>query len=500
MKPIRLYSTALALVLAAGAAQAQVRVAHDCPLDPVACGTYVWGHTFAEYLNAHGIATTELERGAMGEEAERLDQVSTGLLEVSLSDTRSAGSLEPFIYGVTLPFLFATHAAFDEANVAHGLLARVNEGTTPQGVRVLAMVANGSPAGVFNTRHPVNTIDDMSDLRMRALDQTQIGMYEAWGSQGTIVSWPEVPSAMQTGVIDGYVNAPIVPLMFGHQDFLRHFTDVRISAPFRTAIASEDWYQGLTDEERAIVDEAAAQATAANRAWVEGQASVLGDLEAAGVAVVHLSDEERERFAQASSALYQSDLLSAEDVAVWLAAAGREGSGHDDREGHCPRLLGGEHYRALGGGAGRRHDGLRGVLAGGGALYLCVTTRLDRGVGPLCDGLGGHVGRLLRLSRFVRSGAISQCAVDDGAQGHDGCHRAGAGGCHLRRSRALFLSCRTHRHLGAWLHRPCGKSPCRYAGYLDGLDRCRHSLGLCADLPSRGGRDCPSHPVIGVRE
>lgn len=315
---------AFALLLAAGAAQAEIKLAHDCPPDPATCGTFVWGNTFAEHLRANGIAVTEFDRGALGDEAERMDQVSSGLLEVSMSDTRSAGTLNPFIYGAGLPFLFDTHAAFDAADAANGLVAKINDGTAPKGVRVLAMVANGSPAGIFNTKHPVNTITDMADLRMRALDESQIRMYEAWGSKGTIVAWPEVPSALQTGVADGYLNAPIVPLMFGHQDFLKHFTDVRFSAPFRLAIASEDWYQGLSDADRAVVAEGISKATAANRAWVESQSGVLADLEAAGIAVVRLSDEERERFAAASRPLYEGGLLPAEDVATWLAAAGRE--------------------------------------------------------------------------------------------------------------------------------------------------------------------------------
>ena len=322
LKP--LFSTTFALALAAGVAQAEVKLAHDCPPDPKACGTYVWGNTFAEHLRANGIAVTEFDRGALGEEAERMDQVAGGLLEVSMSDARSAGGLNPFIYGVSLPFLFATHADFDAADAAHKLLEQINAGTTPKGVRVLAMVANGSPAGIFNTKQPVNTIEDMATLRMRALDEAQIRMYEAWGSKGTIVAWPEVPSALQTGVADGYLNAPIVPLMFGHQDFLKHFTDLRFSAPFRVAIASEDWYQGLSADQRAVVDAGIVKATMANRAWVDGQAGVLARLEAAGMAVVRPSDAERDRFAEASRPLYEGGLLSPEQVAIWLAAAGRK--------------------------------------------------------------------------------------------------------------------------------------------------------------------------------
>lgn len=324
MKLNRVLTTLAAFGLSAGIAQAEVKVALDSPADPEASGTFVWARTFSDHLNANGMEAVEFARGALGEEAERLDQVSSGLLEVSMSDTRSAGSLAPFIYGAGLPFLFPTHAALDEAMEKGNLMDAINAGTTPNGVRVVAMVANGSPAGIFNTKKAVNTIDDLADLRLRALDETQIRMYEAWGSTGTIVSWPEVPNALQTGIADGYLNAPVVPLMFGHTDFLKHFTDVRISAPTRVAIVSEDWYQGLSDEERATVDEAVSLATAANRKWVEGQSSVIAKLEASGVAVVNLSDEERDRFAKASRSLYEGGLVSAEDVATWLAAAGKE--------------------------------------------------------------------------------------------------------------------------------------------------------------------------------
>lgn len=324
MKTKTLLATLTALGLSATFAQAEVKVAQDCPPDPETCGTYVWANTFAEHLNANGIEAVEYARGALGAEAERLDQISSGLLKVSMSDTRSAGSMNAFIYGAGLPFLFPSHDALDAAMEKGDMLAKINEGTAPNGVRVVAMVANGSPAGVFNTKKAVNTIDDLADLRMPALDESQIRMYEAWGSAGTIVSWPEVPNALQTGIADGYLNAPVVPLMFGHTDFLKHFTDVRISAPTRVALVSEDWYQGLSDADRAIVDEGISLATAANRKWAANQSSVLDKLEAAGVAVVRLNDEERERFATASRPLYEGGLVSSEDVATWLAAAGKE--------------------------------------------------------------------------------------------------------------------------------------------------------------------------------
>ena len=323
MKFARLAGAAALAVIAAGAAQAQIKLALDSPPDPENAGGYVWATAFADHMNANGMETTLFQRGALGEEAERLDQVSAGLLEVSMSAVKTAGSLDKLIFGVYLPYLFKDVAGLDHALGAGGMMARINAGTTPKGVRVLAFQAVGRPTGIFNTRHPVESLADMADLRMRALDETQIALFKAWGATGTIVSWAEVPNALQTGVADGYLNPPFVPLLFGHADFIKYFTDAAVSPSMRIVIASEDWYQGLSAEQRAIVDEAASKATAANREWLEGRAGILDKLAAAGIAVTRLSEEERAKFEQASSAVYMDGALSPEQVALWLAAAGR---------------------------------------------------------------------------------------------------------------------------------------------------------------------------------
>ncbi|MES0864248.1 TRAP transporter substrate-binding protein [Ruegeria sp. SCPT10] len=310
-------------IACSGQVAAEVKIALDSPADLEGSGTYVWAHTFAEHLNANGMQAVEYERGALGEEAEKLDQVSQGLLEVSMSDLKSAGQLANITYGVYLPYLFANAAELDAALIEGGMLEKINEDTTQQGVRVLAFPALGLASGIFNTKQAVVSLDDMSSLRMRALDEVQIKLYEAWNSTGTMVSWSEVPNALQTGVADGYLNPPFVPLMFGHTDFIRHFTDASVNPSVRTAIVSEDWYQGLSDTERATVDEAAAKATAANRAWLASRVNILEELKAAGITVTQLSPEARDEFVEASKKTYTDGVLNAEEVAAWLAATGR---------------------------------------------------------------------------------------------------------------------------------------------------------------------------------
>lgn len=306
----------------AGSASAQVKIALDSPPNLEASGSYVWANTFSKYLNDNGIEAEEFQRGALGGDDELFDQVSQGLLEVSLSPLNIVGSLDSLIYGLRLPYFFEDQAEVDRALFEGGMLEKINEVTTKSGVRVLSVNNVGQATGIFNTKKPVKSVADMSGLRMRALDESQIELYKAWGAAGTIVSWAEVPNALQTGVADGYLNPAFVPLLFGHTDMIKFYTDAAIAPSLRITIVSEDWYQGLSDKDRAIVDAAADAATKANRAWLGTQDAVLGKLEAAGVSIERLDQAARDEFRAASAPAYESDLMTADQITQWETAKG----------------------------------------------------------------------------------------------------------------------------------------------------------------------------------
>lgn len=318
-------SALLAASMAFGAhtvSAAEIKIALDSPPDLAISGSYVWAHTFSEALKASSLEANEFARDSLGGEAEKLDQISQGLLEVSMSDAKSAGKIEKLMFGVTLPYLFENVAHMDRAVAHGGILDLINATTTKTGVRVLALVPIGPASGIFNTKKTIATAADMGDLRVRALDENQIALFKAWGTTGTIVSWKEVPNALQTGVADGYINPIFVPVMFGHTDFIKYFTDAQVSISARLALASEDWYQSLSNEDRAKVEDAAAQATAANREWLAGRLpDMRADAIAAGIEVTDLSAEARAEFVSLSRGVYTNGVLSAEQVAIWVNAA-----------------------------------------------------------------------------------------------------------------------------------------------------------------------------------
>ncbi|MCG6560629.1 TRAP transporter substrate-binding protein [Ruegeria sp. 1NDH52C] len=312
----------LTLTLAiAGPVSAEIKIALDSAKDLENSGSYVWANVFSEYLNANGMEAVEYERGALGGEAEKMDQVQQGLLEVSLSDTKGVGALDGHIIPTTLPYFFPDWESLDRG-LANGMMDKINAGTVPQGVRVIGMAALGSAAGIFNTKHPVEKAADLADLRMRALDENQIGVYKLWGTNGTIVAWDEVPNALQTGIADGYLNPPMVPIMFGHTGFIKYFTNAKVGLGSRTIIVSEDWYQGLSAEQQAIVMDAAKAATEANRAWLATRSAEMDKLREAGIEVTELSPEAWAEFKALSAPLHNMVPLPEGALAAWQAAIG----------------------------------------------------------------------------------------------------------------------------------------------------------------------------------
>src|SRR5690606_18216653 len=119
-----------------------------------------------------------------------------------------------------------------------------------------------------------------------------------------------------------YVNPSFVPIMFGHTDFIKHYTPANMSPSTRLALASEDWYQGLSDDERKVVDDAVKAARAANRDWLRRTEPELEKkLEEVGITITRLSPEARQEFIDRSRKVYDEGVLKPEQVQVWVEAA-----------------------------------------------------------------------------------------------------------------------------------------------------------------------------------
>lgn len=312
---------ASAALFAPGAAAAEeIRLAVGCPAVPQ-CADWVWAEDVAKQLNDAGLEAKVYVGGALGKDPELVDQLSQGLLQFALTNFVMINQVDPRVQGFITPYMFDDMAhmfrALDETDLLAPIAAKMEE----QGIKIAALTGLGGTVGFFNTKKPIEKPADFEGLRMRAIDSSQMELLKNWGAAGVVVDMPEFTTSVQQGMVDGYVNPPVVAFIFKHTDFLKFYTDAGAGTPFRSALMSKDWYDGLSAEDRAKVDAAVKAANLRNREWTYAAAAQeIAQLEKLGVTVTKLTPEARADFMERAKKTWPL-LMPADAVDAFVAAA-----------------------------------------------------------------------------------------------------------------------------------------------------------------------------------
>jgi len=297
----------LALAVMPLAVLAQIKIAFTTPADAERSGSYVWASTFARELQKAGLEVIIYPSSTLGNEVVRTEQLLLGLLEVNITGSQEVEMFSDLYLGLELPFLFQSSEELFALTDDTDFLTRVNATTLPSGMRVVDFTYGGGMTGLFTANTPVHRLEDLAELRLRAMNAQQLDFFLAWGSAGTQVAWEEVPQALQTGIADGYLNSPIIAVQFGHGGQLNFFTRLMMQASTRTVVLSEQWYQGLDDDTQQTVDNAIKKARKATQVWnAAAELTEFQLLEDIGIEVITLSTRERERFRERLLHLYQA--------------------------------------------------------------------------------------------------------------------------------------------------------------------------------------------------
>lgn len=298
----------------------EIRIGVGCPAVPV-CGDWVWAEDLAAKLKADGFEATVYPGGALGKDPELVDQLAQGLLQFGLTNFVMINEIDPRIQGFMAPYMFDSMDHMFRTVDETDILASIDGSMQKQGIRIAGLIGLGGTVGIFNSKKPIETPADLDGMRIRAIDATQTKLIEEWGASSVVIDMPEFMTGMQQGMVDGYVNPPVVALIFQHTDYLKYYTDSGSGTPFRSALMSNDWYEGLSDEDRGKIDAAIKHTNDKNRAWTEvAAAKELEQLRAKGVEITSLTPEAREDFIARSKAAWPS-LMPADAIEAFVAAA-----------------------------------------------------------------------------------------------------------------------------------------------------------------------------------
>ena len=290
-------STAPAGDAAAAASDPKVTLvyAEVNPLDTIVGQTGSHFKEKVEELTGGSVVIDVQASGVLGSENDVLDAILGGSTSIDISRI-SAFALTS--YGcnksklLSIPFTFENRAHF--WNFANSDLAPefLNE---PQelGLPVRGLFYGEEGFRHFFTVNPVAGIEDFKGLKLRVSnDPVMNGMVEGLGANPTVVSFGELYSALQTGVVDG-AEQPIANYKSNAFPEVANnlILDGHTLGAVQAVITDNAWNK-LTENQQAAVMEAAADTQAFNADLSESaENKVLDELKSSGCNVVDVPDK-----------------------------------------------------------------------------------------------------------------------------------------------------------------------------------------------------------------
>ena len=290
-------STAPAGDAAAAASDPKVTLvyAEVNPLDTIVGQTGSHFKEKVEELSGGSVVVDVQASGVLGSENDVLDAILGGSTSIDMSRI-SAFALTS--YGcnksklLSIPFTFENRAHF--WNFANSDLAPefLNE---PQelGLPVRGVFYGEEGFRHFFTVNPVSGIDDFKGLKLRVSnDPVMNGLVEGLGANPTVVSFGELYSALQTGVVDG-AEQPIANYKSNAFPEVANnlILDGHTLGAVQAVITDNAWSK-LTENQQAAIMEAGADTQAFNADLSEtAENKVLEELRSSGCNVVDVDDK-----------------------------------------------------------------------------------------------------------------------------------------------------------------------------------------------------------------
>ncbi len=258
----------------------------------------------------------------LGEEQERMEQVINSP-SLNIASFAGLSPIVPEIYVSAIPFLFedydAAHRFFDEGDYWSKVEDTLKERT---GAELLGVIEEGGFLDFTNSKRPISSPDDFEGLRFRAMDPSQVALYEAFGASGTPIPWTDTYMALKTNVADGQMNPPMYIIMGSLYEVQKYLTLANVQYSDQFLIANGSWYDGLSEEDRRAIDAAVEEANALNREDVEKRVDErIQFLADHGMQVIEPSEEELAAFREKGQPAY-IDWLRQKDIGEeWIKTA-----------------------------------------------------------------------------------------------------------------------------------------------------------------------------------
>lgn len=110
---------------------------------------------------------------------------------------------------------------------------------------------------LYNSKRPIETMDDLQNLKIRGYSPIQIKAWQSVGVDPVSVDWNELFVSLQQKLIDGEEGATVNFEDYSFYEVQPYFTMTDHVFSTDMLITNQEWYEGLSETDRALIDEGA---------------------------------------------------------------------------------------------------------------------------------------------------------------------------------------------------------------------------------------------------
>jgi tripartite ATP-independent transporter DctP family solute receptor len=263
---------------------------------------------FKEWVEAESGGAIRVDvyaNGELGGDREVFESVNLGLVQMSIGTISVLTQYDEKFALSALPFIFDSPQKENEAMMgAFG--QRLIDWMADYGFKCFGFQYDGARS-VSNNKRPINTVADMDGLKIRVMDSDlYVRLFELFGANPTPMSFTEIYTALSQGTVDGQDNPPSLTYESKFTEVQEYYSLTRHTYSECPILVNLDWFEGLTDEQKAIITEGAETWL---QSWQRETAMGLEDeyiqkIRDAGVEVNELSPEGIQSFKDAVRPMY----------------------------------------------------------------------------------------------------------------------------------------------------------------------------------------------------
>ncbi len=223
----------------------------------------------------------------LGTERECLELLQIGSLDMTKVSVGVLENFAPKMKVLGLPFLFR-----DREHSFRVLDGPIGQQLLKDGERYWLKGLGYYDAGsrsFYTKDKPVEQPDDLKGLKIRVMESvTAVEMVQALGGSPTPISWGELYTALQQGVVDGAENNPPSFYLSRHYEVCKYYSlDEHTVLPDVLLAGTQLWDRLSTEEQEWLRESVKESVQYQRKLWAESEAEALAEVQKAGVEILY---------------------------------------------------------------------------------------------------------------------------------------------------------------------------------------------------------------------